>query len=209
MHSEEEQLEDLKAWWKRYRNPVLTALIVGGAVLIGTRTWVNYQEQLSLSASAEYTQLQAEIRAGNTEAVMRRGEYLIENFSATTYAVMAALAMAKVYVEQGQLESAADRLQWAVDSADNPEVAHIARLRLARVLAAADRPQQALALLDAVNRPGAFRASYEELKGDLYVEAGQPERARQAYRNAIEDLEFGSGAEYVQMKLDGLGTEGG
>lgn len=208
MRTDDEQLEDVKEWWKKYGTPVVTGILIGAVALVGTRGWISYQERQGLSASAEYDQLQLEMVSGNVDAVMRRGAYMIDSYGRTPYAVMAAFALAKTHVEQGDLASAANRLQWAVDSARTPELAHIARLRLARVLAADGRAQQAVALLEGVE-PGAFAASYEELKGDLYAETGQTERARRAYRNAMAALDFGAGAEIVQMKLDGLGSEGG
>jgi predicted negative regulator of RcsB-dependent stress response len=208
MRSDDEQLEALREWWKKYRAPILSGLIIGAAALAGTRGWVTYQERQGLSASAEYEQMQIELMSGNIEAVTRRGDYLVENYARTPYAVLAAFALARVHIEQGELAAAADRLQWAVDRARTPEMVHIARLRLARVMAADGRAGQALELLEGVDT-GAFAASYEELKGDLYAETGQTERARRAYRNALAALDFGAGAEIVQMKLDGLGTEGG
>jgi predicted negative regulator of RcsB-dependent stress response len=208
MRTDDEQLEALKEWWKKYRAPLLSGIIIGAVALFGARGWMSYQERLGQSASAEYEQLQIEMMTGNYDAMIRRGDYLIENYARTPYAVLAAFALARVYVEQGDLAAAANRLQWAIERARTPEMAHIARLRLARVIAADGRTGEALALLEGVE-PGAFVASYEELKGDLYAESGQTDRARRAYRNAINALEFGAGAEIVQMKIDGLGTEDG
>lgn len=207
MQTDDEQLEAIKEWWKKYRVPVMTGIIVGAVALGGTRAWMSYNENQGRSASAEYEQLQVELMTGNNDALTRRGDYLVDNYGRTPYAVLAAFALARVHVEQGDLAAAANRLQWVVDSAKTPELAHIARLRLARVLAADGRAQQALAVLEAADA-GAFAGSYEELKGDLYVETGQTERARRAYRNAMAEFGFGAGTEIVQMKLDGIGAEG-
>ncbi len=207
MKTDDEQLEELKQWWKKYRAPIISGVVIGVVALGGSRAWISHQENQAQSASAEYAQLQIELMTGNTDAVTRRGGHLIDNYGRTPYAVLAAFALAKAHVEAGDLAAAANRLQWAVDNARTPEMVHVARLRLARVIAADGRAQQALALLEGVNA-GAFSASYEELKGDLYAETGQRDRARTAYRNAMTALDFGAGAEIVQMKLDGLGSEG-
>lgn len=207
MKTDDEQLEDIKQWWKKYRAPIISGLVIGALALGGSRAWISHQENQAQSASAEYAQLRMELATGNTEAVTRRGGYLIDNYARSPYAVLAALALAKMHVEQNDLAAAANRLQWAVEHARTPELVHVARLRLARVIAADGRGQQALTLLEGTDA-GAFAAAYEELKGDLYAENGQSDRARTAYRNAMSALEFGAGAEIVQMKLDGLGTEG-
>ncbi len=207
MKTDDEQIEDIKQWWKKYRAPIISGIVIGALALGGSRAWMSHQENQAQSASAEYAQLRMELASGNTEAVTRRGGHLIDHYARSPYAVLAAFALAKMHVEQDDLTTAANRLQWAVDHARTPELVHVARLRLARVIAADGRAQQALALLEGIGT-GAFTAAYEELKGDLYAENGQPDRARTAYRNAMSALEFGAGAEIVQMKLDGLGTEG-
>lgn len=207
MQTDDEQLEQIKEWWKKNRNPLIAGVLIGATALFGTRYWFNYEERLRLSGSAEFEQLQAEMFMGNTDALIRRGDYLIDNYGRTPYAVLAAFMLARSHVDQGDLSSAANRLQWAIDNAKSPEMAHIARLRLAQVMIADGRAEQALAMLEAQD-PGAFAASYEELKGDLYAELGRSDQARRAYRNALDALDFGPGSELVQLKLDGLGAEG-
>lgn len=207
MRTDDEQVEDLKRWWKKYGSPLAGGLAIGLALVFGSRAWLEYQERQRVSASAEYEQLQGELAGGNTEAALRRGAYLADSYARTPYAVLAALALAKMHVEQGDLQAARERLQWALDRAREPELAHVARLRLARVMAAQGQTPQAIALLEGA-APGAFAASYEELKGDLYAASGDLARAREAYLKALEGLGFGAGAELVQMKLDDLGIRG-
>ena len=207
MRTDDEQVEDLKRWWKKYGGPLVGGLIIGLTLVFGSRAWLDYQETQRISASAEYEQLQNELAAGNVDAAVRRGGYLMDSYKRTPYAVLAALALAKMHVERDELPAARERLQWALDRAREPELVHVARLRLARVMAAEGQTRQAIALLEGVDA-GAFSASYEELKGDLYADSGDVARARTAYRKALEGLEFGAGAELVQMKLDDLGTQG-
>ena len=207
MVTDEEQVEDLKKWWQRNGRHVTTGAVIGLAAVLGLRAWWDYQERQRLSASTEYEQFQAEFSQGNTDAVLRRGNYLIENYSGTPYAVIAALTLAKVHVDRGELPAAKQQLQWVVDKAKAPELVHIARLRLARVIAAEGDPAAAIKVLESVDA-GMFAASYDELKGDLYVAAGDRDQARAAYRKAIAELNSGAGSDLVQMKLDDLGAEG-
>lgn len=204
MRTEEEQIDDLKQWWKKYGGPVVTGLAIGLALVLGSRAWMDYRETQRVSASAEYEQLRGELTASNVEAARQRGAYLIDNYSGTPYAVLAALGLAKMHVEQGELPAARERLQWALDKAREPEFTHVARLRLARVMAAEGQIAEAIALLDGA-APGAFTAAYEELRGDLYAGSGDTGRAREAYLRALDRLEGGAGADLVQMKLDDLG----
>jgi predicted negative regulator of RcsB-dependent stress response len=203
----DEELEDLKRWWQKNRQAVTIGLIVGLAAVFGTRAWTNYEERQRLSASAEYEQFQSEFRRGDDEAIQSRGKYLVENYARTPYAAMAALALAKVEVDKADLPAAKQHLEWAVDHGPTPEFVHVARLRLARVVAAQGDAAQALRLVEGVDA-GAFAPSYDELRGDLYLAGGERDKAREAYRKAIAGLESGPGSEAVQAKLDDLGAQG-
>jgi predicted negative regulator of RcsB-dependent stress response len=207
MQTDDEQLDELKRWWKKYGGPALTGLAVGLVLVFGSRFWLDSQERQRQTASAEYEQLRGELVTGNLEAANSRVAYLTDKFGRTPYAVLGALALAGAQVERGQLEEARTQLQWALDHARAEEVEHIARLRLARVQAALGDTGAALATLG-TQSPVAFAAEYEELRGDLHVASGDAERARLAYERALDALELGAGSELVQMKLDNLGVRG-
>ena len=68
-------------------------------------------------------------------------------------------------------------------STSDPELALVARLRLARVELAQGTPDQALKTLDAVN-PGAFAARYAQVRGDALLAKGDRDGALKAYREA-------------------------
>ncbi len=83
------------------------------------------------------------------------------------------------------------------------EVFLIARVRLARVLLAQERAQEALNLLAEVD-PGTMAATYAEVQGDAYAQLGQVEQARAAYERAIN---LGPGnAGFIDLKMRGLGS---
>ncbi|MDR2877841.1 MAG: tetratricopeptide repeat protein [Chromatiales bacterium] len=204
MRTDEEQIDDLKQWWKKYGGPVATGLAVGLALVLGSRAWMDYRENQRISASSEYEQLRGELAADNVDAARQRGAYLIDNYARTPYAALAAFGLAKMHVAHGDFTAALERLQWALDNAREPEVTHVARLRLARVMAAGGETAAALTLLDGAKQ-GEFVAAYEELRGDLYASSGDNERARAAYLRALDRLKGGPGADLVQIKLDDLG----
>lgn len=200
---EEEQLEDLKKWWERYRNPLIYGLLAGVVTILGVRAWVAHQGNLAVSASNEYEQLQLESRAGNVDAVLTRGGYIIDTYPRTPYAALSAFILAREYVDKGDLPAARTRLEWVVEHAKQPEFVHIARLRLGKLMLAMGEGAQALALLEPV-QGDAYAAEYEELKGDIYAETGQTAKARQAYQLALDKLGAGADGRMLRIKLDNL-----
>jgi len=200
---EEEQLEDLKKWWARYRNPLIYGLIAGIVTIFGVRAWMVHQGNLAVSASNEYEQLQVESRAGNVEAALKRGGYIIDTYPRTPYAALSALILAREYVEKGDLPAARARLEWVIEHAKLPEFVHIARLRLGKLMLAMGDGAQALALIEPVDGEE-YAAEYAELKGDIYAETGQPAKARQAYQLALDKLGAGADTRMLQIKLDNL-----
>jgi hypothetical protein len=91
-----------------------------------------------------------------------------------------------------------------MEQTDDPDLALIARLRLARVLAYREQYPEALALLN-VPQPGQFAGRIAEIRGDIHVALGETDAARSAYLEAMVT----PGAElldrsFLQMKLADL-----
>ena len=79
----------------------------------------------------------------------------------------------------------------------------MARQRLAQVLAAQNKAEDALKLLDG-DADKAFLATREELKGDLLVQLGRADEAHAAYQKAKAALSDEAAVGGLQIKLDDL-----
>lgn len=203
--TEDQQLEAVKQWWRDNGKAVIVGAVLGFGAIIGGRMWFNYADNQRIAASAEYSQLQTDMNAEQQDAVVTRGEFIMKNFSSTPYAAMAAMMVAKVKVDAGELAAASSKLQWVIDHADQPDLLHAARLRLARVLAADGQAQQALTLLDNISMES-YSAAYHEVRGDIYVLLNRPEEARTAYHSALDAMAGSDDSRLLQMKLDDLGA---
>jgi len=131
----------------------------------------------------------------------------MSEFGSTTYAQFAALQLAALAVNEGKLPDAEAQLRWVLGKAENgSDIAQVAQLRLARVLAASGATDQALAVL-AEAEPGAYGASYAAAKGDILLAAGRNDEARDAYSLAVASA-AGSGQglnlSALQQKLQSL-----
>ena len=71
-----------------------------------------------------------------------------------------------------------------VSSAKDEALQHTATVRLARVMVAAGKLDDALALL-ANDNVGAFEAEYQETSGDALLAKGDKDAARDAYSKAV------------------------
>jgi predicted negative regulator of RcsB-dependent stress response len=206
-YDEQEELEKLKAWWKNYGTSLIIGVLLGAAVLVGFRYWTQHKEQRLQDASILYNQLVQDVRGRKTEAAREVGETLVKDYSATPYAGMAGLLLARLDFDAGDAKAARAHLQWVIDHARDAAAANAARLRLARLLAGAGEQDAALAMLNTKDRAG-FEGEYEELRGDIYAAQGKRDEARGAYREALRHLPPDSPyLPVLNMKLDDLGPE--
>ena len=204
--TEEQQVEAIKKWWKENRWSLIGGTAIGIAALVGGRAWVDGQHIYMENASSEYLNMQEKMTSGKNDEAAVHGAQLLGQFSDTPYASLAALTMAKIKTDAGDLVAASSHLRWALDNTSQDVVRHEARLRLSRILLADKKPAEALTLLD-ISDAGNYTSAYEQLKGDIYVADGKPESARTAYSRALKQLSpTASNRTSLQMKLDDLGS---
>lgn len=201
---EQEQIDELKAWWKAYgkmiSNAVLALIVVYGAY----QAWHMYQGKQAVAASTEYQALQVTDEK-DLKAIQEKSATLMEKYSATPYAGRAALLAAKANYQSGEIKSAKAQLEWAVKNATETSVAAIATLQLANILAEEKDYQAALNLLEASHDAG-FDGLFSDLKGDVLLALGKKTEAKAAYEHALIKLEpSGKYRVLTQQKLEALG----
>ncbi|MGG6260519.1 GTP-binding protein [Stutzerimonas stutzeri] len=204
--TEEEQLAQIKDWWQRNGKPLVLGAVIALVLVFGWQFWQKHQINQAQSASVVYQQLLgAALESGEADAaeVSRLGHLLKKDFAGTHYAQYGSLFVAKVAVESGRLDEAASELRAIVDKPADKTLDELARQRLARVLAAQDKADEAIKLLDG-KVDAAFVASREELRGDLLVQLGRNDEAHAAYSKAKESLSQDAAIGGLQMKLDDL-----
>ena len=213
--TEEEQLAALKHWWKKNGTSILMAIALAVAVVFGWQGWQENQRVAGEEASELYFTLLEAVTlkdSAQTSTVMHLVEQLQNGHSSRTYAQYAALLAAKQALLSSDLALAEEQLNWAVDKAEQGGPLHkVATLRLARVISAkggADDSVSALALIEDVDA-GSYTASFEEVKGDLYLRLGRKDEARNAYQAAADALKASNGdGLLIDMKLNYLAVAG-
>ncbi|MFP5380692.1 MAG: YfgM family protein [Gammaproteobacteria bacterium] len=202
---EQERLDELKAWWKRWGNLVLIAAAVVVAAAGGWRYWQQRTLTQSLEAAAVYERLTQSLSVNDTKVARESGGLLIDQYAGTAYAPRAALLLAKLNAGVGDPKSAQAQLEWAVAHTKEPALKDLARLRLAAVQLDQKAFDAALKTLGA-SHSDAFAPRFEDLKGDVLFAQGKPAEARAAYHVAFGKLaEDDPYRKIVELKLDALG----
>ncbi len=203
---EQEQLEQLKAFWKRYGNAitwVVTLVLLGFA---GWNGWNWWQREQAYKAAAMYDELDRAVQAKDADKAGRVFADLKERFGGTTFAAQAALMAAMIQHEKGQSDAARASLSWAAEQASEPEYRDVARLRLAGLQLDAKQFDEAAKTLDGI-KSAEFAALVADRRGDLALLNGKPDVAKAEFEKAYAAMD--KTIEYrrlVEAKLMSLGV---
>jgi predicted negative regulator of RcsB-dependent stress response len=203
---EQEQVEELKAWWKQHGG-FITALILAVALgFAGWQGWRWYQASQAAQASVLYDTVAKAAQANDAKALRDAAGTLVESYARTLYASMGALVAARYYFDRNDLKSAKAQLQWVIERSASEDFRDLARLRLAAVLLDEKAYDEALKLLEA-NPAAPYEAQYAALRGDVLLAKNQAAEAKAAYKLALEKADGKDGAfqESVRMRLEALG----
>ncbi|MDR2000064.1 MAG: tetratricopeptide repeat protein [Zoogloeaceae bacterium] len=214
---EQEQIAGLKTWWKMYGNLITTVIVAAAVATVGWNGWNWWQRNQAAKASMLFSGVQSGLAQQDVKRARELAGELIDKYSGTAYAGLAALLSAKAQADGGDVKSAQAQLAWAADNAKDSGVRDLARLRLATLLLDDNSYDEALQRL-AAEPAAAFWPRFNELRGDVLVAQGKREEARAAYQAALEKLkgllvdgsvEARARAGYqeiLQAKLDVLGA---
>ena len=163
---EQEQLDQIKHFWKKYGNLISWVLIV---VLGSYASWNGYkywQRDQAAKAAVLFDEVERAVTAGDVVRVERSFADMKDKFGGTQYAHQAALLAAKALQVKDKSEAARAALKWVAEVAPDPAYRDIARLRLSALLLDAGSHDEALAQLTAPFTP-AMAGLSADLRGDV------------------------------------------
>lgn len=210
--SEEEQIEKLKRWWAEQGRGVIAAVLLVVGSWGGWSYYQNSVENAALAASSEYQQLNEllltsavgePLESELAAQLQQRATALKASAANSQYGRYAAMLLARIAVESGNLAAAQSELEWVLDADSDPALNAVARLRLARVLAAQQRVDEALVLVQNP-QPATFAAAYAELRGDLHRAQGNDSAAYTAYQAALAAGVEQRAEPLLQLKLNAV-----
>jgi predicted negative regulator of RcsB-dependent stress response len=204
---EQEQLDQIKHFWKQYGNLITWLLIVVLGAFASWNFYQYWQKNQSSQAAAMYDEVERTVKLAEPAKVDRVFADMKEKFPSTSYAQQAGLLVAKHYYSLGQLDSAKAALTWVAEQTSEPGFQAVARLRLASLWMESKNYDEALKPLNA-EFPTSYGAMVADRKGDLLQLQGKKAEAiaeyEKAYKLFDEKIEF---RRLVEVKLNSLGVD--
>lgn len=203
---EQEQLDQLKHFWRQYGNVITWVLIVVLAGFAGWNLYQYWQRNQAAQAAAMYDEVERMARAGDPAKLDRAWADMKDKFGSTIYAQQAGLLAAKVNADAGRMDAAKAALQWVADQSADKGYQAVARLRLAGVLLDVKAYDEALKQL-AGEFPAELVALAADRRGDIYQAQGKKAEAVSEYLKAYQGLDAGSDyRRLIDVKLAALGA---
>lgn len=203
---EQEQVEEFKAFWKKWGNPLTWTLTAVLLAFAGWNGWGWYQRDQAAKAAVLFEQLDRAALAGDAERVGRVFNDLKDRYPRTAIAQQAGLVAARLQYEKGQIDAAKASLGWVAGNAKEDEYRVVANLRLAGVLMDSKAYDEALKALAATSSP-AFAGLLADRRGDVLMALGKPDEAKAAFQAAYKALD--ASIDYrrlVEAKLIAMGA---
>lgn len=202
---EEEQIEQIKRWWRENWLALMIGLGVGFGAIGSWTAWKGHRETVAVSASRLYEDLKTALASEKSDEAKAIADKLASDYAQSSYAVAGALAFAWQQAKENRWDEAAARLNWAREHAEEAGLRDIATLRLAQVQWQAGKADEALSTLGA--DAGAFNALFDELRGDIQLAQGDRSAARSSYEKALAGApEDATNRDLLKQKLDDLGA---
>lgn len=203
---EQEQLDQLKQFWKQYGNLITWVLILVLGSFAAWNGWNLWQRDQAVKAGAMYDEIEKTVQAGDADRAAALLASLKERYPRTAFAQQAALQVAKLQFDKGQLDKTSETLAWVSENATETEYQTVARLRLAGLLMDQKKHDDALKQLDGASAKE-FEALVADRRGDILLAQGKKDEAKAAYLKAWTTMD--AKVEYrrlVEAKLTALGA---
>ena len=198
---EEQEINQLKDWWKENGKTIIVAFILGVGGMFGWRYWQAHQAEQIAQASAQYDALIYSAQQ-NEQAKKANIEQFVQANSKTAYAVFALLDEAKKATEKQDFAAAEVNLNQALTQSQDEVLTSIVALRLSAVQFQLGQLDNALTTLNQV-KGESFNARKALLTGDIQVAKGDKVAAKNSFEQAQQ-----SGSQLEQqmakMKLNNL-----
>ena len=203
--TDDEQLENVKRVVAENWLWIAGGALLGFAIFFGYRYYDSSRNAAALRAAAQFDAMSGALEANDKAKARQIAADLVKDYAGTPYADQAQLVVARLAVDEGRLADAVAPLTQVMTASKDTELKHIARLRLARVEAAAGKPDDALKTL-AEDSWGAFAGHAHQVRGDAFYAKNDMKSALTEYQAALAGGDAAGGdTALLQLKIADLG----
>ncbi|ESK56707.1 MAG: tetratricopeptide repeat protein [Moraxellaceae bacterium] len=209
--SDEEQFDQLKSVAKKYGSAMISGILIALIAFFG---WEYWQQKKLADAQNETAKVQklmdeAKVASGQPNAlatVSEAADKIVKDDANSVHAIQTQFILAKLAYDKQDYAAAEKALKKVENSkVKDAGLLQIVKIRLADSQLAQKKYDEALKTLSNVTEP-AFKATTEELRGDIFVAKKDTASARKAYQSAWDSLiERKQERQLLQIKLESVG----
>ena len=204
---EQEQLDQLKHFWKQYGNAITWLLIVVLGAFASWNFYNYWQRSQAIEAAGLYDEVERVSKLPDVKQLERIFSDMKDRYPRSIYAQQAGLLVAKQLFDSGNLDSAKSALTWVAEKSSDTGFQSIARLRLAAVLSESKDYDGAMKLAKG-NFPTSFEALAADRRGDILILQNKKAEALVEFNTAFKLLDDRSDyRRLVEVKLNALGAD--
>ena len=210
--SDDEQLDSLKSFAKKYGSAIISGILIALIAFFGWEYWQKKTLAESQNQTAKVQKFMDEAKATtgqpNAFATLSEGaDKIVKDDADSAQAIQTQFIMAKLAYDKQDYAAAEKALKKVENSKVKDEgLLQVVKLRLADAQLAQNKFDDALKTLSAVTEP-AFKATADELRGDIFVAKKDNASARKAYQSAWDNLlERKQERQLLQIKLESVGV---
>lgn len=204
---EQEQLDELKHFWKQYGNLITWVLIV---VLGAFTAWNGYQywqRSQAAQSAAMFDEVERSLASKDVAKIERVLTDMNAKFGSGAYAQQANLLAAKTFFELGNVDATKKALMTVAQNSKDGGYQAIAKLRLASVFIEGKNFDEALKQLSG-SFPKDFTPLADDRRGDVFALQNKTAEAKIEYVKAYKGLDDRAGyRRLVEVKINALGGD--
>ena len=195
--TEDEQVEQIKKWWKSNGKQIIAGAVIGLAGIWGWNYYSTYQDQKAFEARVLY------LNYASDSSNLGAYEKLTEDFANNSYTDQASLLMVKNLFDEGNYAEALKLIE-PLTKHSNIMITSSAILRLASIYLQTSQHDKALELLQSYSNES-FGGLVHNLMGDIYLDIGNKSEAQEHFNMALDAVTENSNlGQLIQVKLDDL-----
>ena len=210
--SDEEQLDQIKSFAKKYGSAMISGILIALIAFFGWEYWQkkNLTEAQNQTAKVQKLMDEAKAVSGQPNAlatVSEAADKIVKDDADSVQAIQTQFILAKLAYDKQDYAAAEKALKKVENSkVKDAGLLQIVKIRLADSQLAQKKYDEALKTLSKVTEP-AFKATAEELRGDIFVAKKDTASARKAYQSAWDNLlERKQERQLLQIKLESVGV---